>query len=144
MVFGLDRARFSRRQVSPTPAELMAQPTTFPNGKSRLDKVLEVGVNAQGRSSVFFGVRTMREASDVIQHSWVTSGFEFLELDLCCVEPTTSEQDRQVVIAVKLNLSEQVPDVGSAFLLTQQLSSEPYGSDSKFDKWEKYEPEKEE
>jgi hypothetical protein len=120
MCLGLDN---SVQVPNGVPARLIQPPT--PNGNSsrgdptRLDKVLELGVNGSGVNNVYFGMKKTQEDFDCVKEKAVVLGFEFLELELDCVDPDYGWQDLQIIIAVKL--SNEVKDVGSPFLLMQQI-----------------------
>lgn len=127
MCVGLELPHVSHHIVDGAPAALIQPPT--PNGdrcesesKTRLDKVLEMGINGSGDNSVSFGMKHMLQYTDYDdygQAKTVHLGFEFLQLELDCVDPVYGSQDNQVITAVKL--SNDAPDVGSQFLLMQQI-----------------------
>lgn len=124
MLFDLDPT--SRPIGAGVRAQLAQSSPSRAAGDSVLDQVMgTIGTGAENERRAdhhfFFGVR--ETASSELRrhrHNWVGPGFEFLELDLDCDPDGGRRRHRQVVVAVKL--SSEVDDVGSAFLLTQQIN----------------------
>lgn len=122
MCFGLNIPPVSDHIMDGAPAALVQPPT--PNGDSsksntRLDKVLEMGINGSGYNRVAFGMKHMLRYFDCDKEKYANLGFEFLQLEFDCVDPRYGCEDNQVIIAVKL--SNDTTDVGSEFLLMQQI-----------------------
>jgi hypothetical protein len=85
---------------------------------SKLERILARGIDTEGDTQVFFGLKEL-ESRDPQGDRNTCLGFRFLELEVDYVDPDSGTVDRLVIVAVKL--SDEVRDVGSAFILAQRV-----------------------